>query len=177
MNRGQMWIDRLQMQRHPEGGWYREVCRSAETIPGSALPSRFGGDRSFYTVIYFLLQGDDVSALHRIRQDEVWHFHDGSPLTVHSVDGSGKRQDYRLGRDFESGQHLVVVVPAGVWFGARGEEADSFSLVSCTVAPGFDFADFEMGDRDTLVQQFPGQRSLIERLTRQGPLASGESTG
>src|SRR5690349_13479691 len=93
------WISTLGLTRHPEGGWFRESYRSAESIPAGALPGRFGGERSICTSIYFLLERGECSALHRIRSDEIWHFHEGGPLIVHVLPPNGEKYEIRLGRD------------------------------------------------------------------------------
>lgn len=156
----------LNLTRHPEGGWYRETYRSPETISGAALPARFGGDRSCATAIYFLLERGDFSALHRIKSDEIWHFHAGAPLTVHVITPEGEYRGMRLGPDVAAGESFQVVVPAGCWFGARIDGEGEYSLVGCTVAPGFDFQDFEMADPDRLAELFPRHASVIRLLMR-----------
>jgi predicted cupin superfamily sugar epimerase len=160
------WIERLQLRPHPEGGFFRESYRSAETISREHLPARFAGDRAFSTAIFFLLEGDDFSALHRIKQDEVWHFYDGGPLTVVSIAPDGMLCSVNLGRDAAAGEVLQAVVPAGYVFGARPSDPRTFSLVGCTVAPGFDFADFEIPSRQELIGRFPQHAAVIEELTR-----------
>lgn len=164
MKDASFWIERLALVRHPEGGWFRESYRSAEGVDAAGLPERFGGRRSFATAIYFLLEQGGISALHRIRSDEMWHFYDGSPLRVEMIDSAGDASSFVLGSDPDRGEAFQGIVPAGCWFGAAAE--GEWSLVGCTVSPGFDFADFEMGDRSALVRRFPQHRSLIERLTR-----------
>ncbi|REJ93935.1 MAG: cupin domain-containing protein [Planctomycetota bacterium] len=159
------YIQHLRLQPHPEGGWFCEFYRAAESIPQSGLPDRFTGDRAFSTAIYFLLNQTEFSAFHRIRQDELWHFYDGSSLTIHQISPDGEYSTIRLGRGVQSGEAITAVVPAGRLFGATVDDASSFSLVGCTVAPGFDFADFEMPTRAQLIEQFPQHRSIIERLT------------
>ena len=161
------WIENLQMQRHPEGGWYRETYRSAETILQNGLPPRFPGERSFATAIYFLLTDQAFSALHRIKSDEIWHFYAGTGLTLHLLEGAGDYRSLRLGADPSRGEVFQAVAPAGFWFGATVEEPAGFALVGCSVAPGFDFVDFELGRRAELLRSFPDQRALIERLTRE----------
>jgi hypothetical protein len=158
------WIKTLGLAPHPEGGWFRETYRSSESIPPVGLPERFQGPRSFCTAIYFLLEQGQFSAFHRIRSDEIWHFHEGAFLTVHMLSPTGERHELLLGRHAEKGQHFQAVVPAGYWFGA--EIGGDFVLVSCTVAPGFDFNDFEMADRADLTSSFPLHEALIQRLTR-----------
>jgi uncharacterized protein len=166
MTGAQSWIDGLQLRRHPEGGWFRETYRSGELMSRAALPPRFGGDRAFSTAIYFLLDGDDFSALHRIKQDEVFHFYDGSALYLHVIDPLGNYSMVMVGRDLSAGQMPQAVVNAGCLFGATVSDPRSYSLVGCTVAPGFDFADFEMPDREEICRQFPQHQQVIERLTR-----------
>jgi predicted cupin superfamily sugar epimerase len=160
------WIERLGLVPHPEGGYYRQTYRSRETIARAHLPPRFTGDRAFATAIYYLLEGEDFSAFHRIRQDEGWHFYDGSPLTVHVLETDGSYAPIRLGRDLRAGQVPQAVVPAGALFAASVDNPRSCALVGCTVAPGFDFADFEMPTRQELLARYPQHRGLIERLTR-----------
>ncbi len=159
------YVQKLQMEPHPEGGYFAETYRSAETIPHSALPDRFGGNRAFGTAIYFLLESHHVSALHRIQADEIWHFYAGGPLDVFVIDPTGELTVIRLGNKLEQGDVFQAVVPAGCWFGSKPAEGSAFSLVGCTVAPGFDFADFEMADRATLLEEYPQHRAVIEQLT------------
>jgi predicted cupin superfamily sugar epimerase len=163
------WIAALALARHPEGGWYRETYRSAESIARAALPPRFRGGRAFSTAIYYLLESGDFSALHRIRQDEVWHFYDGSPLTLHLLSPEGAYSFERLGRDLWAGQRPQAVAPAGWLFAATVDEAGSYSLCGCTVAPGFEYADFEMPGRDELRRAYAAHAALIDRLTRPAP--------
>ncbi|GFE62191.1 cupin domain-containing protein [Geobacter sp. AOG2] len=160
------WIERLHLARHPEGGWFRETYRAAEAIPEAGLPSRFQGERAFSTAIHFLLERDDFSALHRLKSDEMWHFYDGAPLTVHLVAPDGGHRPFLLGRDPEKGELFQAVAPAGCWFGAEVAGSGDFTLVGCTVSPGFDFSDFEMGSRSNLAERFPQHEALIRRLTR-----------
>jgi uncharacterized protein len=167
-------ISRLNLARHPEGGWYRESYRSAGTIRGDLLPDRREGERSICTAIYFLLGPGEFSALHRIRSDELWHFYAGAALTVHVITPRGEYYPLRLGADIVAGEQFQAVVPSGCWFGAEVPVTGSYSLVGCTVAPGFDFADFEMGDREQLLQLFPTHDSIIRSLTRESAVQAAE---
>jgi len=160
------WIGRLGLERHPEGGWFRQTYRAPEEIAVAALPGRFGAARSFATAIYFLLERGEVSALHRLAADELWFFHAGGTLLVHALDRAGALTTQRLGFESEQGDALQAQVPQGHWFGAELAPEAEYALVSCTVAPGFEYADFEMAERASLCAQWPGQRALIERLTR-----------
>ena len=160
-------IERLGLVRHPEGGWYRETYRSAGAIPGALLPERCEGERSICSAIYFLLERGDISVLHRIKSDELWHFYAGASLTVHVITPRGAYYPLRLGCDIAAGEQFQAVVPAGCWFGAEIPANGAYSLVGCTVAPGFDFADFEIGDREQLLQRFPTHAAIIRRLTHE----------
>lgn len=158
------WIEALHLRRHPEGGWFREIYRSGETMARADLPNRFRGDRCFSTAIYFLLHDTDVSAFHRIRQDEAWHFYDGTALTLHIIDGAGQYSTVRLGRQIDAGEQLVTVVTAGQLFGATVDR-EGYALAGCTVAPGFEFEDLDMPSRDALLEEYPQHRNIIERLS------------
>jgi predicted cupin superfamily sugar epimerase len=159
-------IDRLRLLPHPEGGYYRETYRSAEALPAPGLPPRYGGPRAVSTAIYYLLADDQRSMLHRLRSDEVWHFYAGSALLLSLIHPDGRLERITLGPDFDQGEAFQAVVPAGVWVGAEVSVAQSYALVGCTVAPGFEFHDFEPGDRATLLGLYPAHRAVIERLTR-----------
>src|SRR3984893_8099630 len=135
----QYWINRLNLIAPPEVGYYREIYRSGLTIPREGLPPQFSGPRLVSTAIYFLLDGENFSAFHRLRSDEMWHFHIGSPLAVHVIDCDAQHSEIAVGADPEAGETLQAVVKAGCWFASRVRDRDSFSLVTCTVAPGFDF--------------------------------------
>ena len=163
---GPYWIEKLNLGKHPEGGFYSETYRSELSLPSKILPQGTEGERSLMTAIYFLLCGDEFSALHRLKSDEMWHFYDGSPLQVHMIDKEGHYTWFRLGRDADAGDVLQGVVPGGCWFGATLVESGSWALVGCVVAPGFDFRDFELADRRELLRLYPVQKTLIERLTR-----------
>ncbi len=159
-------IDRLALQPHPEGGYFRESYRSELLIASAGNSEAFPGGRCFGTAIYFLLCGEDFSALHRLRSDEIWHFYQGSTLTICSIDPAGSLSRDRLGLDIAGGESPQLVVKAGCWFGAYLDDTSSYALVGCTVSPGFDFRDFEMGRRDQLCSAYPQNVDLIERLTR-----------
>jgi uncharacterized protein len=183
------WIKKLKLSSHPEGGYFRQTYRSDLLLPKSALPDEFSGPRAASTAIYFLLDEHNFSAFHRIRSDEMWHFYLGSSLVVHVIAPDGRYSEIRLGDDPEAGEAFQAVVKAGSWFASqlamRAEAklrpqckaaghnktpqhspATQFSLVGCTVAPGFDFADFELAKRDDLLRRHPQHQALISSLTR-----------
>jgi len=159
------WIRRLHLKKHPEGGYYRESYRSTEFLKASTLPRRYPEKRSFSTAIYFLLKGQDVSRFHRLMSDELWHFHTGSSLTIHIISPKGKYSTIKLGADAEKQQVFQCVIEKNQWFAATVDDTKGFSLVGCTVAPGFDFADFEMGEQNHLLHLCPSMKNLIARLT------------
>lgn len=159
----------LDLAPHPEGGFYRETYRATTLVETPR------GPRAASTAIYFLVPRGTFSALHRIASDEVWHHHAGAPLRVVAIDEGGGRHDQVLGADLARGERPQHVVRAGAWFGAHVEDSRdgdpasaraTWSLVSCTVAPGFDFADFELAERAALTARFPAHAALIARLTR-----------
>jgi len=157
----------LNLTPHPEeGGYFVETYRSSETIPEKALPSRYEGIRSFGTAIYYLLTPETFSAMHRLRSDEIFHFYFGDPVEMLQLmpDGSGKV--FTVGVDILHGMEPQVVVPRGVWQGARLLEGGRFALLGTTVSPGFEFADYESGRRDELVRSYPKLRDLILALTK-----------
>jgi len=159
------WIEKLQLEAHPEGGYFRQTYRSDVMIAREALPAGFAGARAASTAIYFLLEGKNFSAFHRLRSDEVWHFYAGDPLVVHVISPEGSYSSILLGCELEAGQVLQAVVLAGCWFASHVADWSSFAVVGCTVAPGFDFEDFKLGEREELVARYPQHRVLIEGLT------------
>ena len=159
-------IGQYGLQPHPEGGFYAETYRSSGSIPGTALPAEFVGERNFSTAIVYLLEENDFSALHRLRQDEVWHFYLGGSLRVVMISPEGELSEITLGRNGAAGDAVQAVIPAGCWFGARPTEGAAFSFVGCTVAPGFDFADFELAKRSDLLEKFPDLEAIILSFTR-----------
>ena len=155
-------VTELGLAPHPEGGFFRETFRAPLAMDAPA------GRRAASTAIYFLLPAGSFSALHRVRSDEVWHHYDGDPVELYTMDDDardGGVRVIRLGRDLARGDRPQAVVPAGVWQAAV-PVGERFALCGCTVAPGFDFADFEMPSRSEMLRRFPAMRELIERLTR-----------
>lgn len=167
--RADEWIRALGLVPHPEGGFYRETYRAKEILAASGLPKRYSGRRPLSTAIYFLLRSGEVSKLHRLKSDEVWHFYDGSPLRLHILKPDGGYSAPVLGRRTGRRAEFQLVVPRGAWFGAEVVGRGSFSLIGCTIAPGFEFADFKLGRRADLIKRFPRRRRLIERLTNRSP--------
>jgi uncharacterized protein len=157
MTRIEELIKTFNLVKHPEGGYYSETYRSNITIPGK--------DRSLMTSIYFLLTSDSPSHFHRIKSDEIWFFHEGSALTVHMLQ-NGKHITQKVGIRISQNETPQFLVPANTIFGSSIEEKDSYAFVSCVVAPGFDFNDFELFDKSTLLDLFPTEEVIITKLTR-----------
>lgn len=160
------FIKHLQLQPHPEGGFFKENYRSEGVISSGCLPAGFSGDRNYSTAIYFLLRQGDYSAFHRIASDECWHFYEGGTLLVHVINKDGKYSCIRLGRKIDEGEVFQFVVPANCWFASEPAPGTEFTLVGCTVAPGFDFADFEMAEAKNLSNLFPQHQPIVQRLCR-----------
>ena len=156
------WVRALDLVPHPEGGYYRETYRAMAT----STPTGFPGPRALSTAIHFLLRRGEFSALHRLRSDELWHFHAGATLGVVELTAAGALAEHRLGLDIAAGERPQLVIAAGSWFGARVIDDGAFTLAGCTVAPGFDFADFELGQRAALTARFPAHAAVIATLTR-----------
>jgi uncharacterized protein len=159
-------VSELELAPHPEGGFYRELYRATEGVARDALPGRFPADRSFSTAIYFLVPHGTFSALHTIKSDECWHHYDGGALRIVTIDPGGERRDLVLGKDYARGERPFHVVPHGRVFGTYPEGDAPYALVGCTVSPGFDFADFVMDDRASLLARFPQHAEIIAKLTR-----------
>ena len=160
------WVEHMGLQPHPEGGFYRETYRSEEGISKDTLPERFGGDRSFCTGIYFLLPANTFSAFHRIKSDEMWHFYAGGTLEILVIHPDQTLETILLGANPENGEVFQAVVPANCWFASRPAEGSDYALVGCTVAPGFDFTDFELARGSELSAAFPQHAETILALTR-----------
>jgi hypothetical protein len=166
MNEAAQIIKHLKLLPHPEGGWYREVYRSDENIQSAFLPKRYTSPHCFATSIYFLLEKDDFSAFHRIISDETWHFYIGSPVIIYCIFPDGSSTQVILGNKLEEGQIPQYTILRNCWFAARNLDAGTFSLLGCTVSPGFEFSDFELGQQQTLIGLFPQYTTLISGLTR-----------
>ncbi len=160
-------VAHLEMLPHPEGGFYKETYRSNGVISKNHLISDFSGDRNYSTAIYFLLTSDNFSAFHKIKQDEIWHYYEGASLYVHVIDQEGKYTRYTVGMNLDNDEYPQLVVPAGCWFASSVKDVEAYSLVGCTVAPGFDFEDFELANRNELVNEYPLHKDLITKLTRE----------
>jgi hypothetical protein len=154
----------LGLRRHPEGGFYAQTFRSALSVDSSD----HGGGRRGSTAIYYLLERGDFSALHRVSSDEVWHHYLGASVTLHVIDPAGVSSSQVLGKRLLLGERPQLVVPRGHWQAAvvLPARTESFALCGCTVAPGFEFEDFELADRDQLCRAFPEHSGLITELTR-----------
>jgi uncharacterized protein len=148
------WINQLNLQKHPEGGWYKEIYRSKESFPAFLLHKDFNGTRDFSTSIYYLLEKDNFSAFHRIKSDELWHFYTGSSGVEIVTIENGTLLHYFLGNNPEKGECFQVIIPKNTWFAARLINRKGFALTGCTVSPGFHFDDFELAT-DKLLEDFP----------------------
>jgi predicted cupin superfamily sugar epimerase len=152
-------IEELQLQAHPEGGFYAETYRSS-----AFTLNQNGEKRNLSTAIYFLLHDTNKSNFHRIQSDELWFFHQGEPIEIVTIQ-DGKARSIILGNAIEKGELPQATIPANTWFGSKLKDGKGFALVSCTVAPGFDFLDFELAERENLANEFPNLEALIEEFT------------
>ena len=162
--KAQKYIKQLQLKKHPEGGYFREVYRSGERILPTHLPKRYKSSRNFSTSIYFLLQEMQFSSFHILKSDELWHFYDGWKVLLYVINKDGELVTKKLGKDKDC--QLQLTIEKQNWFAAELEDKKSFALFGCTVSPGFEFDDFELGNRNILIKKFPRHSILIKRLTK-----------
>ena len=155
-------INTLNLEPHPEGGFFSEFYRSDGTI--KTENGKFPDSRCYSTSIYYLLGSEDISKFHRIKSDEIWHHYEGSSITIHLIFQDGQYKTHSLGKDLKNGQMPQHVVPGGTWFGVTVDDPDCFALCGCTVAPGFEFRDFEMAERDVMLKKYPEHESIIKKL-------------
>lgn len=148
------------MIEHPEGGWYKELYRSS-----IITKNKENEDRSILTSIYFMLTDKNCSNFHTIKSDELWYYHSGSGFTVHCISPDGEYYTLKIGPNFAEGEVFQAIVPKGTIFGSTVEKKDSYSMVGCAVAPGFDFADFKLFSRNELLEKYPKHKTIINRLT------------
>ena len=151
-------IETLQLEPHPEGGFYRSTMRDDEKL------SLAHGERPLYSSIYFLLRSQDISHLHRLQSDEVWYYHGGSALTIHMIYENGTYEAKKLGLNIENGEQPQILVEKGTIFGSSVEEENTFGLVGCMVAPGFDFEDFELFTQQQLLEVYPQHEVIIKKM-------------
>ena len=158
MKTAQYFIEKLALQPHPEGGFYKETYRANEEIENVN-----GNKRNLSTAIYFLLEKENKSHFHKIKSDELWFHHYGATLEILYIKNN-EIETILLGNDIENGEVLQATIPANTWFASRMKNYENFGLVSCTVSPGFDFEDFEMAKKEELVTLYPELKALIEEM-------------
>ena len=158
-------IEQLDLKPHPEGGYFKETYRSTGLVNADSLDESYGGERNYSTCIYFLLTSESFSALHRIKQDEIWHFYQGSTIRLHMISNNGEHTEHLIGNNLSNGEVPQFVVPGGYWFAAEVIGEDTYALVGCTVSPGFSFEDFELQSRKELTELFPHLERTIAQLT------------
>lgn len=160
------YIQKLQLKKHPEGGYFREIYRAGEIISIDA-PKK-NNKRNVSTSIYFLLEGSQISKFHKLKSDELWHFYDGTAVKIYILDQYGKLSEVLIGRDIKNGEVFQTAIEKNNWFAAEVIDNRSFSLIGCTVSPGFDFSDFELAKRENLLKNFPEHKELILKFTDPG---------
>ena len=169
------WIEKLNLTRHPEGGFFVETYKSEKYVK---LPE-YDGPRHACTAIYYLLVGDQFSSFHRIKSDEIWHFYAGSSLSLHIIEGQGndrKLNEIRLGSNIDNKETFQAIIKSGCWFAASVDDLNSYCLVGCTVSPGFDYRDWELGELQILSKLYPQYKSIIQKYTRAIPKGNEEAS-
>lgn len=158
------FVEKLNMTAHPEGGFFKETFRSEENVSIDKMKIESEVTRQLWTSIYFLLRDGEVSHFHRLKSDEMWYYHAGSPLTIYMISPEGELVIEQLGLSSENGEKPQVLVPKGYIFGSAMNQ-EGYALVGCMVSPGFEFSDFELFDRNYLLETFPQYRDVIIKLT------------
>lgn len=161
------WIGKLQLQPHPEGGYFKRIYTAEEEIPKVDSFEKFCGTRKLASSIHYLLPSDDFSAFHQLKQNEIWCFHYGSSLNLHLINEEGSYSTITIGLDIEKGEQPLYVVKAGNWFCGEVNKKNTFSLVSCILTPSFDFSDFTFGQKNILIKKFPKHENIIKKFTKQ----------
>jgi predicted cupin superfamily sugar epimerase len=161
--KAEYYIDKLDLKKHPEGGYYKEIYRSTEyfEIPDYSYKSK--KTRNYSTSIYFLLEGNDKSHFHKLSSDEIWHFYDGTDIKILIIDIFGNLSEVVLGRSSGIFQHTVKKEN---WFAAEVIQKKSFALIGCSVSPGFEFEDFVLAKRGDLIKLFPQHELIIKKFTK-----------
>ncbi|MGA2228229.1 MAG: cupin domain-containing protein [Syntrophobacteraceae bacterium] len=162
----QYWIEKLNLTKHPEGGFFAPAFRASEQISRDGLPDRFAGNRAIVSSIYYLLEKGQFSTFHRLKSVEIWNFFEGDPLMIHILDPHGALIQKMLGRNFDKGESFQAAIEPGSWFAAEHQGRGEFTLVGCTVAPGFEYEDMEIASRAELQARYPQHLEIIEKLTR-----------
>jgi uncharacterized protein len=160
-NNSQYWIEKLELVRHIEGGYYKQIYASKRQCQEH-------GNRNLATCIFYLLDGNDFSAFHKINSDEIWHFFIGSSLTMYIFnEKDSKLKIVKLGKKLDKGENLQVIINEGDWFAAEVNDKSSFTLVGCTVIPGFEFKNFKLAKKKSLLLKFPSYKDIIEKLAKE----------
>ena len=165
MYTAEYFVENLNMTAHPEGGFYKETFVSTENISDKDLDVNFEGSRMLWTSIYFLLRDGEVSNFHRLKSDEMWYYHSGSPLTIYMISPDGKLKTEQLGLNIENGEKPQVLVQKNYIFGSAMNN-EGYALVGCNVSPGFEFRDFELFERSFLMEKYPEYKETILKLTK-----------
>ena len=166
MYSAEYFIKHLALEPHVEGGYFKANFNSSENITSNDLRTKFEGERILWTSIYFLLRDGEVSNFHRLKSDEMWYYHAGSPLTIYMISPNGELTTHELGLNIEKGEVPQVLVPKNYIFGSSMNN-EGFSLVGCMVSSGFEFKDFELFQRQCLLDLYPQHKDIILKLTRQ----------
>jgi len=158
----------LGLEPHPrEGGWFIQTYAASESIPAEVFASaRYGGQRRCSTAIYYLLEPDTFSEMHRLRSDEIFHFYAGDAVEMLQLAPDGTGRTIVIGNDLVRGQRPQVAVERGVWQGSRLAPGGAWALLGCTVAPGFEYEDYDSAGRDELTARWPEFADWIAALTR-----------
>ena len=156
MYTGKYFIEKLHLEPHPEGGYFKRFLEAKDTVDG---------ERKLWSSIYYLLKDREVSNFHRLNSDEIWYYHSGSSMVLYIIGTDGMLRHEKLGLDIEHGEQPQIIAKKGEIFGAV-MEGTGYSLVSCMVSPEFKYEEFELLERKDLLEKYPQYEQIIKRLTR-----------
>jgi predicted cupin superfamily sugar epimerase len=159
-------IHELDLEPHPEGGYFKRQYYSEEYVLKDSLPERYSHLRHFYSSIYYLLGPGDFSAFHRLKSDEIWHFFEGDSISIHFLNPDGTYSLHHMGINLAKGECYQLLIPHGTWFAAQPVNVTGYTLIGCTVIPAFDYEDFEIGDFNDLSTLYPQHTVLVRRFCR-----------
>ncbi len=157
-------LDKFNMKVHPEGGYFGDGFRSTEFLRSDQLPKRYSGPRNVYSSIYFMVTKDRPSRFHRLKTDEIWHFYSGDTLTLHLIHDHGKYECIELGNR-EEHERFQFLAPKNTWLAAGCNGKEGYSLMGCSLAPGFEYDDFELADKEQLLKEYPQIEAIISEFT------------
>ena len=166
-NEADFFVNLFNLQPHPEGGYFSQTFKSNHSVKSTDIERYGNNSRCAGTSIYYLLNKTDFSAWHKLQSDEIWHYYKGCEVIIYLIDKQNNLKSYVLGDPSKNINAVFQIsISSDTWFAAELIDKDSYCLIGCTVNPGFEFIDFELGDSNLLIHEFPQHEVIITKLTR-----------